>query len=157
VRVRRVVFERRHDSRGPCSWIGNLIWLLIGGWHLFLSWFFVGLCLCASIVFIPCGIQCIKIAIFLLFPFGKTLVSTGESDACCCCNCFLNILWAVTVGWILALQALFTGVICMLSIIGIPFGIQCFKLALLSFRPFGIDFSADEIVSFHTETVYSAA
>lgn len=142
----------RRDRRGPCDWILNLLWLLLGGWHLFLTWFFAGLLLCATCFGIPCGWQVIKISIFLLFPFGKNVVYThdfieDEGGRCCMrsCNCLLNIVWAVTAGWILAIQAFLTGCLLCVTIVGIPFGIQCFKLTMLCFCPFGIDFSAEEV------------
>jgi uncharacterized membrane protein YccF (DUF307 family) len=139
----RVAFVR--DRRGPCSWLGNFLWFMLGGWHLFLSWFIVGLFLSISLVCCPCGVQVIKIACFLLCPFGKTLVS---SETHCCggvCNCLLNVIWIVTVGWFLALQALVTGVVLCLTIFGIPFGVQCFKLAYISLWPFGLEFSSDVV------------
>jgi len=142
----------RHDRRGTFSWILNIIWLVLGGWHMFLTWFLMGLILCATCVGFPCGWQLIKISLFLLFPFGKTLTYTHEAiqdegGRCCVrgCNCMLNIVWAVTAGWILALQAFFTGCALMVTIVGIPFGWQCFKLTYLCFCPFGTDFSADEV------------
>lgn len=142
----------RRDRRGPCDWILNILWLLLGGWHLFLAWFCAGLILCVTIIGCPCGVQAIKISIFLLFPFGKQIVhihdSIDDQGAQCCfksCNCLLNLIWAVTVGWILAIQAFLTGIVLCLTIVGIPFGIQCFKLTLLCFCPFGIDFTAEEV------------
>ncbi len=138
-----VVFERRHDRRGPCSWIGNILWLVLGGWHLFLSWFTVGLVLRCTLILCPCGLQVIKISFFLLFPFGKQLVRDESYENCLCCNCCLNIVWVISVGWILALQAAITGILLMLTFIGIPFGIQCCKLARISFWPFGMDLSAE--------------
>jgi uncharacterized membrane protein YccF (DUF307 family) len=133
----------RRDRRGPCDWILNFLWLLLGGWHLFLTWFTAGLILCMTCIGIPCGCQAIKISIFLLFPFGKTAVNTNDGGPCC--NCLLNIIWAVTVGWILAIQAFLTGIVLCITIVGIPFGVQCFKLTVLCFCPFGIDFTADEV------------
>lgn len=159
--VQEITF--RHDRRGACSWILNLIWLVLGGWHMFLTWFFVGVGLCCTCVGTPCGLQAIKISLFLLFPFGKSISFTYEnlqSGQCCMrsCNCILNIVWAVTVGWILALQAFFTGCLLMLTIVGIPFGWQCFKLMYLCFCPFGIDFTAEEVetVIVDTSTNYNA-
>lgn len=164
--VKKIAF--RHDRRGACSWILNFLWLLLGGWHMFLSWLIAGIILCFSCVGIPCGLQCFKISFFLLFPFGKSLAYSHETledggGRCCMrsCNCVLNILWAITVGWILALQALITGVLLMVTVVGIPFGWQCFKLMYLCLCPFGTDFSADEIevVAIETETTttnYSA-
>jgi len=145
--TRRVVVFYKQDRRGACAWIGNLLWLVLGGWHLFLSWCTVGVILCCTCIFCPCGLQVIKISIFLLFPFGKSMVPDSTAENCCCCNCFLNIIWALTVGWVLALQAVLTGIVLCLTIVGIPFGIQCFKLAMISFWPFGMDFAAEETVA----------
>ena len=173
--VSRVVYFGQRDRRGCCSWLGNVLWLVLGGWHLFLTWITVGITLCATIVGIPFGWQCFKVAFFLLFPFGKQAVYYEDSTSlvvhdgeyrrpsgccsggccCCCCRCnsmssfcttLLNIIWAVCVGWILALQAFLTGILLCLTICGIPFGIQCFKLMQICFFPFGMDFTAEERV-----------
>ena len=64
----------------------------------------------------------------------------------------MNVIWAVTIGWILALQAFVTGLLLCFTIIGIPFGISCFQLAFLCFRPFGVSFSAEEEVQVITTT-----
>ena len=148
--VKQISF--RHDRRGVLSWSLNIIWLLLGGWHLFLTWFTAGALLCLTCVGIPCGWQVIKISIFLLFPFGKQLTYThdaiqDEGGRCCMrsCNCVLNIFWVVTVGWLLAIQSFLTGCIFMVTIIGIPFGWQCFKLTYLCLFPFGADFTAEEV------------
>lgn len=150
--VKQISF--RHDRRGVCSWTFNLIWILLGGWHLFLTWFTAGALLCLTCVGIPCGVQVIKISIFLLFPFGKQLTFTHDAiqddgGRCCMrsCNCLLNICWAVSVGWILAIQAFLTGCVLAVTIIGLPFAIQCFKLTYLCIRPFGADFTAEEITT----------
>lgn len=149
-RVQYVTFKQ--DRRGLCYWTLNILWIVIGGWHMFLTWFTTGLILCMTCVLFPCGWQVIKISFFLLFPFGLSLVDTddeiADNDIRCCsksCNCLLNILWAITVGWILALQAIITGILLCLTIIGIPFGIQCFTLSYLCFRPFGLGVTAEEL------------
>ena len=131
----------RQDRRGPISWLLNCLWLATVGWPMFATWFLVGLILCCTIVGLPAGYQAIKISFFLLFPFGKSLAYTKSSSAS---TFLLNLVWAVTVGWILALQAFATGAFLVVSIVGIPFGLQCFKFAHLCFRPFGIDYSAIE-------------
>jgi len=138
----------KYDRRGCCSWLGNLLWLLLGGWHMFITWMVAGLILCVTCIFIPCGVQCMKISCFLLCPFGKTVVYYGNpNNSNCCssgCNFIMNVLWAVTAGWILALQAFLTGVVLCLTIVGIPFGVQSFKLMQVCFCPFGKDFSSIE-------------
>ena len=129
-----------------------ILWIVLAGWHMFLSWATAGLILCATCVFIPCGWQVLKISIFLLFPFGMRLEFPeddidDDGERCCVkgCNCLLNTIWALTAGWILALQALITGILLCLTIIGIPLGISCFQMALLCLRPFGMSFSADDL------------
>lgn len=138
-----VAFAR--DRRGPLSWILNLLWVVLGGWHMFLTWFLVGILLCLTIIGIPCGIQVLKIAWFLLFPFGKEISFDPEHHGCCTCNCCSNCLWIIIVGWFLALQAILTGIAFCVTCIGIPFGWQCFKLAYVCLWPFGADISANEI------------
>mmetsp|Transcript_5640 Transcript_5640/g.7058 ORF Transcript_5640/g.7058 Transcript_5640/m.7058 type:complete len:174 (+) Transcript_5640:132-653(+) len=158
--VEQITFS--YDRRSSCSWIFNILWLLIGGWHLFLTWFITGVLLCCTCIGIPCGMQVIKISLFLLFPFGKRLTYTSDgiedSGTLCCmnsCNCIFNVIWALTAGWILALQAFLTGLAFIVTIIGIPFGWQCMKLTWLCFRPFGIDFTAEETATV-TTTNYGA-
>lgn len=150
------VITFKHDRRGCVAWTMNFIWVLLGGWHMFLTWFITGCLLCLTCIGVPCGWQAIKISLFLLFPFGTRLTYThenteNEGSQCCIrgCNCILNVIWAATVGWVLALQALIAGLLLMLTIVGIPFGWQCFKLTYLCFCPFGMDFTAEE-----EETVY---
>jgi uncharacterized membrane protein YccF (DUF307 family) len=140
----KVAFVR--DRRGPCYWMLNLLWLLLAGWHLFLAWFLAGLILCCTIVMIPCGWQVMKISWFLLFPFGQSIQASQPYGQCGGCNCCMNTLWMITAGWILSLQAVVTGVILCCTIVGIPFGWQCFKLALLCFWPFGMELSPLEVV-----------
>jgi uncharacterized membrane protein YccF (DUF307 family) len=157
--VRYITFKT--DRRGPCSWIMNLLWLMLGGWHMFATWFIAGVVLCLTLIACPCGCQVIKISCFLLCPFGKTLTYSDDDIndpglRCCSrtCNCLLNVVWAITAGWILALQALITGILLCLTIIGIPFGWQCFKLTYLCFCPFGVEFSAEATETFAVATNY---
>ena len=110
---------------------------------MFATWFVVGLGACCTIVGIPIGYQAIKVSFFLLFPFGKTLTyTTSNSTGMNILNFFLNVVWATTVGWFLALEAIVSGILLTVTIIGIPFGWQCFKLAHIAFRPFGLNYSA---------------
>ena len=116
--------------------IGNILWFLIVGIGTALSWFFLGLLLCITIIGIPFGKQCFKLAGLSLFPFGKTVKSDFGAHP------IANVLWAVFFGWELALGYLLSGVIFCITIIGIPFGKQCFKLAALAFVPFGAKVNA---------------
>lgn len=116
---------------------GNIIWLLFGGFLSALGWVFAGLICCATIIGIPFGLQCFKTAGLVLTPFGKelTLGKFGLGGA------IGNVIWIIFLGWELCLIHLFWGIIFSLSIIGIPFGQQHFKLAALSLIPFGAEVS----------------
>lgn len=115
------------------SILGNLIWVLFGGFIGAIGWFLAGLLLCVTIVGIPFGFQCFKIAGLVLFPFGKE-IHVGNFGAV---GLIMNILWILFLGWELAIFHLVVGGIFCITIIGIPFGLQHFKFALLSFTPFG--------------------
>ena len=98
-----------------------------------------GLLYCISIIGIPFGVQAFKIGCFVLWPFGKKLVDkTSENNFCCaCCSCLCNVIWFIFGGILLGLFTAFTSIFFFISIIGIPFGVQLCKLALISFCPFG--------------------
>ncbi|OEH84163.1 hypothetical protein BHU72_12205 [Desulfuribacillus stibiiarsenatis] len=113
--------------------IGNIIWLIFGGLLGFILWSIAGLILCVTIIGIPFGMQCFKIAILVLWPFGKE-VELGNFGAG---GLLLNILWLILLGWELAITHLIIGAFLCVTIIGIPFGIQHFKFAQLSLLPFG--------------------
>lgn len=113
--------------------LGNILWFLFGGLLLWLEWAFAGLLLCITVIGIPAGLQCFKIAGLCAFPFGKDIVR-GETKFG---NTLFNILWVIFFGWEIALTALFCGIIWCITIIGIPFGKQFFKLAAISLFPFG--------------------
>lgn len=111
--------------------IGNIIWFLLIGLWTALSYLFVGILLCITIIGIPFGTQCFKLAKLVLTPFGKTVKSNFGKHP------IANILWLVFVGWGMAVGYVVAGAIFCITIIGIPFGKQCFKLAALSLIPFG--------------------
>ncbi|NLD46039.1 MAG: YccF domain-containing protein [Clostridiaceae bacterium] len=113
--------------------LGNIIWLLFGGIISALAWFFSGLILCLTVIGIPFGIQCFKISALVLWPFGKE-IELGNFGVG---GLLFNILWIVFFGWELAIGHLITGLIFCITIIGIPFGLQHFKLAKLGLLPFG--------------------
>lgn len=97
-----------------------------------LSWLFVGLLWCITIVGIPIGVQCFKFAGLAFFPFGKEVTYGGGVG-----SLLLNILWLIFGGIPLALEAAFIGLILCITVIGIPFGLQCFKIAKLALMPVG--------------------
>ena len=111
--------------------IANILWFLLGGLVLALLWTVVGLVLCVTVVGIPLGLQFFKLAKLSLFPYGKKVhLHFGKHP-------LANILWAVTGGWVMAIVYFACGLLNCVTIIGIPSGIQCFKIMKLSLFPFG--------------------
>jgi uncharacterized membrane protein YccF (DUF307 family) len=115
------------------NFIGNVIWLLLGGIIAAILWFVAGLILCITIIGIPFGLQCFKIAGFVLWPFGKE-IELGHFGAG---GLIMNIIWLIFFGWEFALTHLGIGLVLCITIIGIPFGLQHFKFAQLGLMPFG--------------------
>ena len=115
--------------------LGNIIRILFGGLFIALYYFMFGLLLCLTVVGIPFGLQLMKIAGFALWPFGHE-VQAGPQDSGCLSVC-MNILWIIFGGIEIALTHLGLGVAFCVTIIGIPFGLQHFKMALLALVPFG--------------------
>ena len=112
--------------------LGNILWLLICGLVLGLSWCISGIIWCATIVGIPIGVQSFKFAALAFWPFGREVVFGGGTV-----SALVNILWLIFGGLMQAAVAAMFGVVLCITIIGIPFGKQCFKLAKLSLLPFG--------------------
>ncbi|ROR27495.1 uncharacterized membrane protein YccF (DUF307 family) [Mobilisporobacter senegalensis] len=112
--------------------LGNLIWFIFGGFVMGLSWLLAGVLWCITIIGIPIGMQCFKFASLAFFPFGKEVRYGGGAG-----SLLLNILWIIITGIPLAIEAALIGMIFCITIIGIPFGMQCFKIAKLALMPFG--------------------
>lgn len=112
--------------------LGNILWFILGGILLGLSWLLAGFLWCITIVGIPVGLQCFKFAALSFFPFGKEVDYGGGAG-----SVLLNILWLIFGGLEIALTAAAVGVFFCITIIGIPFGLQCFKIAKLALLPFG--------------------
>lgn len=113
--------------------IGNILWLFLVGWHTAIEWFVVGLLVCLPIITIPFGLQCFKFAAFSLWPFGRVAVRSTDVPGV---SLLGNILWFLP-GLLLAFGYALGGVVLCITIIGIPFGIQAFKFAVLALAPFG--------------------
>lgn len=112
--------------------LGNILWFIFCGFWQGLSWTIAGLFWCITIVGIPIGMQCFKLASLVFFPFGKDVIYGGGAI-----SLIANIFWIIISGIPLALTSVLNGVILCCTIIGIPFGLQCFKFAKLSLMPFG--------------------
>jgi uncharacterized membrane protein YccF (DUF307 family) len=117
--------------------LGNLLWFVFAGIWLAAGYAVAGLVLCVTIVGIPFGIQAFKLASFSLWPFGRTVVPAAASGGIV--ETLINLLWLVVVGWELFLAHLVAGLVLCVTIIGIPFGVQAFKLSVLALWPFGRD------------------
>ncbi len=115
--------------------LGNLIWLIFGGFFAALGYFFGGIMLCVSVVGIPWGLQCFKLAGLVLFPFGRQVVSNAAGTGCLSLLC--NIIWLLCGGLYTALVHVVFGLLLTITIIGIPFARQHFKLVEVSMMPFG--------------------
>ncbi len=112
--------------------IGNIIWFILCGLWIGLAWAFIGILFCITIIGIPAGKQCFKMAGLTFFPFKKQITYGGGAG-----SFILNILWIIFFGWELAISYIVAGLIMFITIIGIPFGCQCFKMAKLGLMPFG--------------------
>ena len=112
--------------------VGNILWLILGGLEIAFAWLVVGVLLCMSIVGIPLGLQAFKMAKLTLTPFGLHVVYGGGAGLL-----IVNIIWVVLVGFWMALGYCVAGILNCITIIGVPFGIQSFKMAKLALWPFG--------------------
>ena len=115
--------------------LGNLIWLIFGGFFAALGYFFGGIFLCITVVGIPWGLQCFKLAALVLFPFGKEVVSSSKNTGCL--SLLFNIVWLLSGGLYTALIHVVFSLLLTITIIGIPFARQHFKLIEISMMPFG--------------------
>ncbi|MFR8001506.1 MAG: YccF domain-containing protein [Hydrogeniiclostridium sp.] len=116
------------------SCLGNILWFFFGGLIQGLSWCLVGLLWCITIVGIPVGVQCFKLAGLSFFPFGKQVIYGGGAG-----SLLLNLIWLLFGGIPLAIISALDGLLFCITIVGIPFGMQCFKLAKLALMPFGTE------------------
>ena len=114
------------------SLIGNILWIIFGGAVSALIWTIYGCLWCITIVGLPIGMQCFKFAKLSLSPFGKEVEYGGGVI-----SLFANIIWLVTTGIPMAVANAIWGCVLCVTIVGIPFGKQFFKLAKLSLTPFG--------------------
>lgn len=114
------------------SLLGNIIWILLGGIWTAIGWLLLGIVFCITIVGIPLGLQCFKMATLTLAPFGKTIEYGGGAP-----SLVANVFWVIFAGIPMFIAYLIAGVLNCITIIGIPFGLQSFKMAKLSLLPFG--------------------
>ncbi len=115
------------------SCLGNIIWLCLAGLPGAFAWFFFGIIWSITIIGIPIGHQCFKMARLQLAPFGKEVIEVETSSL----HFIFNVLWFILCGWELVLINLISAAAFAITIIGIPFALQSLKLAKLSLSPFG--------------------
>lgn len=121
------------------SFLGNVLWVILGGGILlFVEYVIAGFLLCVTIIGIPFGFQCIKISVLALVPFGKTVIDRNGVNGVLAVT--MNVLWILIGGFWITITHLIFGVVCAITIIGIPFAKQHVKLAALALTPFGKSF-----------------
>ena len=115
--------------------LGNVIWLVFGGFAVAIEYFVSSIALMLTIIGIPFGLQTIKLGVLALWPFGSKVVRTEMAGGCL--STFMNIIWILIGGiWIFLTHILF-GALLSLTVIGIPWAKQHFKLANIALTPFG--------------------
>ena len=117
------------------KFLGNLLWLVFGGLLVAVIYFLVGLLMCITIIGIPFGVQLIKLGIYALWPFGHELVNGPNEPGCL--STVMNLLWILLGWWEIAVIHLVCGLFLCVTLIGIPWGLQHFKMALSAIFPFG--------------------
>ena len=117
--------------------LGNLLWLILGGLIVAVIYFIVGLLLCVTIIGIPFGVQLFKLGTYALWPFGREMVFAPDEPGCL--SLVMNLLWILLGWWEIAIVHGVFGLICCVTIVGIPWGVQHFKMAVNSLFPFGLE------------------
>jgi uncharacterized membrane protein YccF (DUF307 family) len=112
----------------------NIIWLVLAGFWLAISYALAGIVMLILIITIPFGLQAFKLSSYSLWPFGRTVVKKSSAGAG---SVIGNIIWIVLAGWWLALEHLITGVLLAITIIGLPLAVANFKMIPIAFAPFG--------------------
>lgn len=115
--------------------LGNIIWIVFGGLIIALEYLIASILLIITIIGIPFGLQTLKLAMLALWPFGQEIRSRNEKGGCI--NTLMNIIWILIGGIWISLSHLVFGILFFITIIGIPFAKQHFKLAALALTPFG--------------------
>lgn len=117
------------------SFLGNILWLIFGGFLAGCGYILGGIALCLTIVGIPFGLVAIRIGFATFAPFGKKIVEGPDANSTL--RVIFNLIWIVLFGWEIAMAHLASAIVCAVTIIGIPFAVQHLKLIPLSLLPFG--------------------
>ena len=119
------------------SILGNILWLILGGFLAGLGYIVGGLLLCLTIIGIPFGVQSVKLGVATMVPFGKEVVESPHANSTL--RVIFNVIWLILFGWEIALAHLISALILAVTIIGLPFAKQHIKLIPLALFPFGRD------------------
>lgn len=119
----------------PMSILLNIIWFVLGGFLISLAYVLGGILLCLTIIGIPFGIQCFKLSVLGLAPFGHEIRETEPPGGVIAV--IMNVIWIILPGLELALAHLFLAAFFAITIIGLPFALQHLKLTRLAILPFG--------------------
>jgi len=115
--------------------LGNIIWFVFGGVFIAIEYFVASIAMIVTIVGIPFGLQTLKLGVLALWPFGSEVRKVENGTGCL--STIMNIIWFFVGGFWISLSHVIFGIIFFITIIGIPFGKQHFKLAGLALTPFG--------------------
>ncbi len=115
--------------------LGNIIWIVFGGLIIFIMYVISSVLLCITIIGIPFGIQTLKLSMLALVPFGKDVANKPNEPGCL--STVMNIIWILIGGLWISITHFVFGLVLAITIIGIPFALQHFKLGMLALTPFG--------------------
>ena len=115
--------------------LGNIIWLLFGGFAIAIEYFVSSIAMMITIIGIPFGLQTLKLGVLALWPFGSKVIRTDMAGGCL--STIMNVIWVILFGIWIALTHVAFGLLFFITIIGIPWGKQHFKLAGIALTPFG--------------------
>lgn len=117
------------------KFIGNLLWLVFGGIIIAIIYYIVGLMMCITIIGIPFGVQLFKLGTYALWPFGRDLVNGPNEPGCV--SVLMNLIWILFGWWEIAILHFTFGLLFCVTIVGFPWGLQHFKMAIATVFPFG--------------------
>ncbi|HRN15435.1 MAG TPA: YccF domain-containing protein [Xylanibacter oryzae] len=115
--------------------LGNIIWLIFGGFIIAIQYIVSSILLMITIIGIPFGLQTLKFAVLAMWPFGSKVVEKPSGGGCI--STLMNVIWIFIGGFWICISHLFWGILFCITIVGIPFGKQHFKLANIALVPFG--------------------
>lgn len=125
--------RRSRKGTADMTFITNLLWFMFGGLFGAMIWCLAGQLMCMTAIGIPSGFQCFQIAGYAAWPFGRDVLYEGSHD-----QILQKIIWFLLCGWWLAFLFACAGIAFCCTLIGIPFGSQCFKIAGLAFHPLSV-------------------